>query len=159
MEQGSASTDLSLDRIHSHSDMTRQTEEMVAYARTLHGDEEADVDYLLDQLWEFATEFHAELDEHVEHEEAELFPSRETEQLSTSARLLLERIYDEHRSLEAITTKVLESLQKARRNSKTLPTDLVETIFVRCQLLHYKFELHSENERRFFKDPSVPEKT
>lgn len=134
--------------LHSHSDLTRQVEELVAHARALRTVDGDEVDTLLSDLDEFACQFATSVRAHIVEEEQELFP-RCQPHLTVPQRAKLERIRQQHRDLEESIDKLLEYLDAACQADE-LDVDLAESVYVRARLLRYTFNLHSNEERGFF---------
>ena len=136
---------------HSHSDMTRQVEELESHAlalRSADGDEQA---MILDDLVDFATQFSAHVRGHIIEEENDLFP-RCRPHLTASAQAMLHRIQDQHRELETSIDTLMGRLETAQNSEEDLNKDLIDSIYVRAQLLRYNFNTHSIAEREFFEE-------
>lgn len=97
--------------LNSHSDLTRQIEELEAHACALRCSE-GDKDDVLEDLVAFAQRFTAEVQEHIAEEEEVLFPQCYP-YLTASARTLLHRIRNQHRDLEKSLHRFMEYLSKA----------------------------------------------
>lgn len=134
--------------LHSHSDLTRQVEELEALARAVRS-AEGDAGDVFDSLLEFAAHFSAEAREHMAEEEDDLFP-RCQPYLTASSKAMLHRIRHQHRDLENSLQKLNCYLEEAREYSDAPPRYLIESIYLRCRLLRYAFAVHSDEEREFF---------
>lgn len=138
------------DLLHSHSDLTRQIEELEAHACALRT-AERDTEYVLTDLVEFADRFVADVRTHIAEEEEVVFPQCRPH-LTASARALLHRILNQHRKLENSLDRLLEYLETARQNPNQIHDYLVESICLRTRLLRYTFAVHSDEERQFFRE-------
>lgn len=132
---------------HSHSDLTRQIEELETHAAALRTARE-DRALILEDLVGFAQGFAAELTAHIKEEEEEVFPEYSSD-LNSSTRELLIQVYEQHRELEKALQTLLSFL-KAAVEAEWPDDDLIESIYVRARILRYLFTLHSESEREFF---------
>lgn len=136
--------------LHSHSDLTRQVEELEAHACALRCSEDDTTD-VLEALVEFAQRFSAEVHEHIAEEEEVLFPQCYP-YLTASARTLLHRIRNQHRDLEKSLQRFMEYLDEAREQPHNIHEYLSESICLRARLLRYTLAVHSDEERRFFEE-------
>lgn len=134
--------------LHSHSDLTRQIEELETHASALRTADGDDRDLILEDLIGFAHEFAADITAHIAEEEEEAFP-KYLSLLNDATTKMLDQIYEQHRELEKALTTFLSFL-KAAAEAKEPDDDLIESIYARARILHYLFALHSNAERDFF---------
>lgn len=132
---------------HSHSDMTRKVEEIEAHATALFRTSPICREIFSD-LVGFAREFAEEVTEHIAEEE-EVFPIYEY-LLSPQTRLMLNRVYQQHRELEGSLAILLEHLDVAEED--VIDNELVERIYIRARQIRYAFTLHSIQEREFLEE-------
>lgn len=132
---------------HSHSDLTRQIEELETHAAALRESSE-ERELILEDLLSFAREFAAELTAHIAEEEEIFFPQY-LDSLDAPARELLEQVHEQHRELEKALSSLLSFL-KAAAEAQDPDDDLIESIYARACILRYLFTIHSESEREFF---------
>ncbi len=138
------------EMLHSHSDLTRQLDELEAHARTLRC-ADGDKSEVLDDLANFARHFAGDVEEHIIEEEEILFP-RCHPYLTASSRTLLHRIRNQHRDLERSLRRFMQYLDDAQQQRGELQSYLVEAIYLRARLLRFSFAVHSDEERRFFEE-------
>lgn len=136
--------------LHSHSDLTRQLEEMEAHACALRSPDN-DTAEVLDDLNQLAERFVAEVHEHIAEEEEVVFPKCRPH-LTASARAMLHRILSQHRELETSLQRLIEYIDRARQHPNQIHRYLIESICLRTRLLRYTFTVHSEEERQFFRE-------
>jgi iron-sulfur cluster repair protein YtfE (RIC family) len=134
--------------LHSHSEMTRQLEELEAHAQALRMAEEA-TPYVLADLITFADQFGAEMQAHIAEEEQEFFPTLRSRYTATHHKKLVE-ILQQHRDLEHSFQTFRDYLARAEKCTGELGADLIEAIFTRVRLLRYAFTIHCMEEEEFF---------
>lgn len=135
--------------LHSHSDLTRQIEELESHANALRITHE-DRGFILEDLLTFARRFAVELSAHISQEESVVFPMY-LHLLNDTARAMLQRIHKEHREMEDSLERLLAFLDAAEE-AEILDDDLIESIHIRARLLNYAFAGHTERERLFFEE-------
>lgn len=142
-------TDLENTPLHSHSDMTRQLEELEAHAMALRMADEA-TPYVLDDLVNFATQFARDVEAHIAEEELEFFPQLAA-RCPGNGRQTIDHLLAQHREIEDSLQVLLGYLDDASAADGELAPELVEAIYVRARLLRYAFTIHSIDEEDFFK--------
>ncbi len=134
--------------LHSHSDMTRQLEELEAHAQALRLADEA-TPYVLSDLVTFTDQFGAQMQAHIAEEEEQFFPHLKP-RYTPAHHKKLDEILQQHRDLEHSFQVFREHLEEAEASPHQLPPDLVEAIFTRVRLLRYAFTIHCMEEEEFF---------
>lgn len=140
--------ELTRELIHSHSDMTRQLDELEAHAQALRC-AEGDLQEIFEDLLIYTRQFGAELLAHINEEETNAFPAYR-QRHGAKAQSMLHRIYEQHRDLEHSFSMLISFLEAAEDLEDPIDSDLIESIYIRARLLRYAFIVHSTDEEEFF---------
>lgn len=128
---------------HRHSELVRQLDELIAYAKMLGGDEVDRIAYTPEFL-RILSRFERICSEHIAHEEAECFLV--IAQMGPIWEGQIEMLKCEHRTINTLLNIIHSSIVASYRESaaQEYPTPTISAL---VKILYQVFKRHSQNER------------
>jgi iron-sulfur cluster repair protein YtfE (RIC family) len=142
--------------VHSHSDLTRQMEELESHALALRQAQltrEVDpehYDLVLEDLRTFTASFTEELIQHMVEEEQVIFPMYD-HLLTPTAREILPEVLRQHKEIRD-HLKLFDQTLNAIGVAPSPPSRLFESLHTRAKILRYTLTLHTALEQEYFQE-------